>query len=82
MGSRVWDVIKATDASYSDLHHEMNTIGGETQSYTIKSGDNLSRIARRFYGDADKYNGIAEANGIDDPDKIRVGQELTLKVLS
>jgi LysM repeat protein len=82
VANRAWDVIKATDATYSDLHHEMNTTGGGAQAYTIKSGDNLSRIAKRFYGDADKYNAIAKANGIDDPDKIQVGQELTLTVLS
>lgn len=82
VANRVWDAIKATDATYSDLHHEMATAGGATQAYTIKSGDNLSKIAKRFYGAADKYTAIAEANGIDDPNKIQVGQELTLTVLS
>ena len=82
VANRVWDVIKATDATYSDLHHEMSTAGGETQAYTIQSGDNLSKIAKRFYGEASKYTAIAEANGIDDPNKIQVGQELTLTVLS
>jgi nucleoid-associated protein YgaU len=82
VANRVWDVIKATDATYSDLHHEVATSGGETQAYTIKSGDNLSKIAKRFYGEASKYTAIAEANSIDDPNKIQVGQELTLTVLS
>jgi nucleoid-associated protein YgaU len=82
VANRVWDVIKATDATYSDLHHEMTTSGGETQTYTIKSGDNLSKIAKHFYGEASKYNDIAQANNIDDPNKIQVGQELTLTVLS
>jgi nucleoid-associated protein YgaU len=82
VANRVWDIIKATDATYSDLHHEISTAGGETQAYTIKSGDNLSKIAKRFYGEASKYTAIAEANSIDDPNKIQVGQELTLTVLS
>jgi nucleoid-associated protein YgaU len=82
VANRIWDAIKATDATYSDLHHEMTTSGGETQAYTIKSGDNLSKIAKRFYGEASKYNDIAKANNIDDPNKIQVGQELTLTVLS
>ena len=82
VANRVWDVIKATDATYTDLHHEMATSGGDTQAYTIKSGDNLSKIAKRFYGEASKYTAIAEANGIDDPNKIQVGQELTLRVIS
>jgi nucleoid-associated protein YgaU len=82
VANRVWDVIKATDATYSDLHHDMTTTGGDTQAYSIKPGDSLSKIAKRFYGDASKYSVIVDANGLDDPNKIQVGQELTLKVLS
>jgi nucleoid-associated protein YgaU len=82
VANRVWDVIKATDPTYSDLHHEIATAGGETQAYTIQPGDNLSKIAKRFYGEAGKYSAVAEANGIDDPNKIQIGQELTLTVLS
>jgi nucleoid-associated protein YgaU len=81
VANRVWDTIKATDATYSDLHHEMTTSGGDTQAYTIKSGDNLSKIAKRFYGSAGKYTEIASSNNIGDPDKIQVGQELTLSPL-
>ena len=58
------------------------TTGGAEQSYTIKSGDNLSHIAQRFYGAASKYSQVAQANGIADPDKIRAGQEINLPVLS
>src|SRR6516162_94346 len=52
---RVWDEIKKADAAYADLHHEINNVGGNEQAYTIKSVDNLSRIAKRFYGEASKY---------------------------
>jgi nucleoid-associated protein YgaU len=82
VANRVWDVIKATNPTYSDLHHEMATAGGLTQSYTIKPGDSLCKIAQRFYGDPRKYSAIADANNIDDPNKIQVGQELTLPLLS
>lgn len=82
VANRVWDEIKKADATYADLHHEIATSGGEDQPYTVHAGDNLSRIAKRFYGDANKYNDVAQANGIDDPNRIQVGQDLTLPVLS
>jgi nucleoid-associated protein YgaU len=78
----VWDAIKTADATYADLHHEIVTSGGAEQPYTIQSGDNLSKIAKRFYGSANKYGEIAQANGIDNPDKIQVGQDLNLPVIS
>jgi LysM repeat protein len=81
VANRVWDEIKKADPTYSDLHHEIGTSGGPEQPYTIKSGDNLSHISQRFYGAASKYTKIAEANGIADPDKIRVGQAINLPVL-
>ena len=78
----MWDAIKAADPTYADLHHEIINSGGDEQAYTIKSGDNLSRIAKRFYADAGKYPEIASANGIDNPDHIRAGQELNLPYIA
>lgn len=48
--------------------------------YTVKSGDTLSHIALHYYGSAGRssYMKIAEANGIADPNKIRVGQKLKI----
>jgi len=48
--------------------------------YTVKSGDTLSHIALHYYGDAGRkwYMKIAEANGIDDPNKIYVDQKLKI----
>ncbi|WP_348262632.1 LysM peptidoglycan-binding domain-containing protein [Telmatobacter sp. DSM 110680] len=82
VANRTWDAIKEADPTYADLHHEIATSGGAEQPYTVQSGDNLSKIAKRFYGDASKYRDIAQANGIDDPDKIKVGQDLNLPVIS
>jgi nucleoid-associated protein YgaU len=81
VANRAWDAIKKADITYNDLHHEIATSGGAEQPYTVQSGDNLSKVAKRFYGDASKYRDIAKANGIDDPDKIQVGQDLNLPVL-
>jgi nucleoid-associated protein YgaU len=79
VANRVWDAIKKVDPSYSDLKHEIATTGGDSQPYTIKSGDNLSKISKLFYGDANKYPQIAKANGIENPDKIQAGQQLNLE---
>lgn len=82
VANRVWDSIKQVDPTYSDLKHEIVTTGGAAQPYTIKPGDNLSKISKLFYGNANKYNEIAQANGIDNPDKIQAGQQINIPVLS
>lgn len=82
IANRVWDVIKECDPTYSDLEHEITTTGGAEQPYTIKPGDNLSKVSKLFYGSANHYEAIAEANGIDNPDHIQVGQEINVPVLS
>ena len=46
--------------------------------YVVKSGDNLSNISKSFYGTANEYNKIAQANGLASPDLIRVGQQLKI----
>lgn len=72
----LWDVIKGIDAGVSDAIIDINVQSGGT--YTVVSGDTLSKIAKRFYGDANHYHAIAQASGIDNPDKINVGQVITL----
>ena len=51
-----------------------------SQSYVVVSGDTLSKIAKRFYGDANEYMRIFYANReqLSDPDKIKVGQKLVI----
>ena len=74
--NELWDVAKGIDASVSDLILDVNVQSG--LKYTVKSGDTLSKIAKRFYGDANHYHQIAAASGISNPDRIDVGQEVTL----
>ena len=52
----------------------------EAQFYEVKSGDTLSKIAKQFYGDANKYNQIFEANRpmLKDADEIYPGQRLRI----
>ena len=51
--------------------------------YTVKSGDSLSGIAKKYYGNAMKYNAIFEANRpmLEDPNKIYPGQVLRIPKL-
>ena len=55
----------------------------ESQWHTVVSGDNLSKIAKKFYGDANKYPVIFEANRpmLSHPDKIYPGQMLRIPPL-
>ncbi len=75
--NRIWDSIKAVDPTYSDLQHDIEVREGQ-QTYTVQPGDNLSKISKYFYGDANKYPAIATANSLADPDKIKVGQKLVI----
>lgn len=54
------------------------------QYYDVKPGDNLSRIAKQFYGDANKYNLIFEANRpmLKNADAIYPGQKLRIPALA
>ena len=47
-------------------------------TYTVQSGDTLSAIARRFYGDASLYGKLAAANGIKNANLIYPGQALKI----
>jgi nucleoid-associated protein YgaU len=54
---------------------------GGSSSYVVKSGDSLSKIARRVYGDAKQWTRIYDANRAligDDPDLIHPGQNLVI----
>lgn len=91
--NEVWDKIKSIDASYADLNCDLSVdtslpqpqaaaaaAGAAGRTYTVKAGDTLSKIAKEFYGNANEYNKIFEANKdkLSSPDKIGIGQELNI----
>lgn len=50
-------------------------------TYTVKSGDSLSKIAQQHYGNANAWTKIYNANKTtigDNPDLIKPGQRLTI----
>ena len=82
---KVRQVVTAADARASvDLkvqeNLQANATAARAKSYTVKSGDTLSKIAKEHFGDANKWHAIFEANRdrIKDPDKIQVGWELNI----
>jgi len=92
--NRVWDQIKLVDATYADLTADIAVeqnqraqaasvgvaSGQPGRTYKVQSGDTLSKISRQFYGDANQYMRIFEANRnqLSDPNRIQVGQELVI----
>lgn len=55
----------------------------EAQYHDVVRGDTLSAIAKKYYGDANKYPAIFEANKpmLNHPDKIYPGQKLRIPAL-
>ena len=90
----VWDEIKKVDPTYSDLAADISVSAGAAAgqggpaggvsapagSYTVQKGDTLSKISKQFYGDANAYKKIFDANRdqLKDPDKIQPGQVLRI----
>ena len=54
--------------------------GGTSRTYVVVAGDSLSKIAKKFYGDANSWRRIFEANKnvIKNPDLIQPGWKLTI----
>ena len=86
--NQVWDQIKLVDPTFSDLTADISVDPNAPQkpaqpsgqTYTVKPGDSLSKIAKQFYGDANDYMEIFNANRdkLSDPNKIQPGQELLI----
>ena len=91
--NRFWDQIKLVNPNADDITADITVAQGQAmgaaagggggqggQTYTVKSGDTLSKISKQFYGDANEYMRIFYANRdkLKDPDKIQVGQQLTI----
>ncbi|MGF1549038.1 MAG: peptidoglycan-binding protein LysM [Sphingomonadaceae bacterium] len=54
--------------------------GGRPRTHEVEPGDTLSEIAQKYYGDANAYHRIFEANRpmLKDPDEIYPGQVLII----
>ena len=77
--SNVDDSILISSAAAAE-NQESRQAQRESRFYTVRSGDTLSKIAREFYGDANAYMRIFQANQpmLKDPDLIYPGQALRI----
>lgn len=52
----------------------------ETNTYTVKSGDNLTKIAKKMLGDGNRYDEIYQVNKdkLSSPDAVQVGMVLKM----
>jgi nucleoid-associated protein YgaU len=82
--NKIWDAIKTVPDWRNDVVAEIkidpNAKAEAAATYTVKSGDTLSKIAKEHLGDANAYMKIFEANKdqLSDPDKIKPGQVLKI----
>ena len=81
--NKIWDAIKTIPTWSKDVVADIQARpGGGTaaQTYTVKAGDTLSKIAERSLGSANAYMRIFEANRdqLSDPDQIKPGQVLKI----
>ena len=65
---------------FSDVQSGSSSTAPLEKTYEVKSGDSLSKIAKREYGDANEWRRIFDANKeiLKDPDKIYPGQKLKI----
>jgi nucleoid-associated protein YgaU len=84
--NEVWTAIKSVDRTYGDLTADITIDPSlpppkpKEQAYTVQSGDTLSKISKQFYGDANRYMKIFDANKdqLKDPNTIKAGQVLRI----
>ncbi|HUU06226.1 MAG TPA: LysM peptidoglycan-binding domain-containing protein [Patescibacteria group bacterium] len=85
--NKVWNQIKLVEKDYKqDLMAEITYLTdapapkAAPRVHKVVAGDTLSKIAQTYYGNANEYMKIFEANKniLQDPNKINVGQELII----
>jgi len=88
--NKVWNQIKLVEKNYKlDLMAEITSSSDAAapkpatpakKTHKVVAGDTLSKIAKAYYGNANDYMKIFNANKdkLKDPDKIFPGQELII----
>jgi LysM repeat protein len=87
--NKVWDEIKRVNPKLDDIIADFPVDSSRAstastpapfKTYTVKPGDTLSKISKEFYGSANAYMRIFNANKdqLKDPDHIQAGQQLKI----
>jgi nucleoid-associated protein YgaU len=68
------------EANSANMEGAAGGAGRSERTYVVQAGDTLSKIAKQYYGDANRYMEIFNANRdkLSDPNKIQIGQELII----
>jgi nucleoid-associated protein YgaU len=76
---QVENALQMSGSGASAARQNPTTTGLEgLTSHVVRDGDSLQSIAFKAYGDATKWRTIADANGIDDPLRVRRGTVLSI----
>jgi LysM repeat protein len=92
--NQIWNAIKTIPSWQSDIVADIRVqapaaapaaaapAAKPQETYTVKAGDSLSKIAKEHLGNANAYMAIFNANRdvLTDPDKIKPGMVLKLPV--
>jgi LysM repeat protein len=67
-------------ATKSPARHEDKEKSNGPRTYTVKEGDTLASISRKFYKTSKRWRDILDANEkkVDDPDNLKAGQTLRI----
>jgi nucleoid-associated protein YgaU len=85
--NKIWDAIKTIPTWQQEVIADIKATGKAApqaqqggNTYTVKPGDTLSKIAKQVLGDGNAYMEIFNANRdqLSDPDKIKPGQVLKI----
>ena len=84
VASTAADMPPAAKADFSDVQSHVSSTADETTIYAVVAGDNLSAIAKQFYGNANAWKTIFDANRdqLSDPDRVKPGQMLKIPAKS
>lgn len=70
--SETTQAVSETDASVCSVKTDSYSM------YTVKQGDTLMGICKRYYGTTTKYQEVMQYNGLDDSDMLYIGQQIKL----
>jgi LysM repeat protein len=79
--NQLWDKIKEHSGWENEIQADIRAEKTDIFGYhTVKSGDTLSKIAKNFLGDSNRYTDIFNLNRdqLKDPDKIQAGQRIKI----
>jgi hypothetical protein len=81
LGLPVWAKFSLTLVEYTPPKQRTNPTSGGVPgraTHTLSQGENVVQIANRAYGSPNAWRAVAEANGIDDPLRVKPGRTLAL----